>query len=128
MNPGTRCSATAPPTCCGASAPERPGGSPPSASTRSRTWPAPTRANWRRPPRWTGSPGGARFGCWEFAPNWPADPSAVRGRRVEAAYLQDLGAERLKPGQEAVQRGLVGQDAVNHGPDRLHAGVELLEV
>ena len=88
-------------------------------------------------PRWTSSGRAARSGCWASAPNSPADPghgrpppSVLPGRLpvVQTAHFQDLGAERLEPGQQAIQRGLVGKDAVKHGPDRLHAGVELLEV
>jgi hypothetical protein len=57
-------------------------------------------------------------------------PSVLLGRLpvVQAAHLQDLGAQRLEPGQEPVQRSLVRQHAVHHGPDRFHRGVELLEV
>src|SRR5207247_939925 len=85
-------------------------------------------------PRWTSSPGGARSGCSASAPSSAADRpgrrSVVPGRLpvVEAAHFQYLGAERLKPGQQPVQRCLVGEDAVNHGSDGFHAGVELLEV
>ncbi len=95
----------------------------------------PRRSSRRPSPRWASSDRAARSGCWASAPNSPADPgtaccSSALGRLpvVQAAYLQDLGAERLEPGQQPVQRGLVGKDAVNHGPDRFHTGVELLEV
>ena len=47
-------------------------------------------------------------------PSWPAPV-------VETAYLQDLHAEHLEPGQQAVQRRLIGQLTVHqgfHGSDR----------
>ena len=47
---------------------------------------------------------------------------------METAYLQDLHAEGLKPGQEPVQGGLVLQGAVQDRFDWLHRGVEPLEV
>jgi hypothetical protein len=47
---------------------------------------------------------------------------------METAYLYDLYAERLEPGQEPVQGGLILQGAVQDGFDRLHRGVEPLEV
>ena len=47
---------------------------------------------------------------------------------METAYLHDLYAEGLEPGQEPVQGGLVLQGAVQDGFDRLHRGVEPLEV
>lgn len=39
---------------------------------------------------------------------------------LEASYLQDLDAERLKPGEEPVQGGLIPEGAVDDGFDRLH--------
>ena len=47
---------------------------------------------------------------------------------METAHLHDLYAEGLKPGQEAVQGGLILQGAVQDSFDRLHRGVEPLEV
>lgn len=46
----------------------------------------------------------------------------ARGRIpvLEAPYLQDLDAERLKPGEKPVQGGLITQRAVQDGLDRLH--------
>jgi hypothetical protein len=39
---------------------------------------------------------------------------------VETAYLQNLDAERLKPGEQPVQRRLIGQRAMYYGPHRFH--------
>ena len=47
---------------------------------------------------------------------------------METAYLHDLYAEGLEPGQEPVQGGLILQGAVQDSFDRLHRGVEPLEV
>jgi hypothetical protein len=47
---------------------------------------------------------------------------------METAYLDNLNAEGLKPGQEPVQGGLIPQRAVQDSLDRLHRGVEPLEV
>lgn len=47
---------------------------------------------------------------------------------METAHLHDLYAEGLKPRQEAVQGGLILQGAVQDSFDRLHRGVEALEV
>jgi hypothetical protein len=46
----------------------------------------------------------------------------ARGRIpvLEAPYLQDLDAERLKPGEQPIQGGLITQGAVQDGFDRLH--------
>ena len=47
---------------------------------------------------------------------------------MQTAYLDNLNAEGLKPGQEPVQGGLIPQRAVQDSLDRLHRGVEPLEV
>src|SRR5271165_4997821 len=47
---------------------------------------------------------------------------------VETAYLEDLYAEHLKPGQQPVQRRLIGQLAVHQGFRRFHRGGQVLEV
>jgi hypothetical protein len=47
---------------------------------------------------------------------------------MEKAYLHDLHAECLQPGQQPVQRGLILQRAVQHRFDRFHRGAESLEV
>ena len=47
---------------------------------------------------------------------------------METAYLQDLHAERLEPGEKPVQGGLIPQRAVQDRFDRLHRGGEPLEV
>ena len=52
----------------------------------------------------------------------------MRSRVVKTAYLHDLHAEGLQPGQEPVQRGLIPQGTVQDRFDRLHGGAEPLEV
>ena len=47
---------------------------------------------------------------------------------METAYLHDLHTEGLQPGQEAVQRGLIPERAVQDRLDRLNRGAEQLEV
>ena len=47
---------------------------------------------------------------------------------LEASYLQDLDTERLQPGEEPVQGGLIPEGAVDNGFDRLHRGSEPVEV
>lgn len=47
---------------------------------------------------------------------------------MEAAYLHDLHAECLKPGQEPVQGARIPKGAVQDRFDRLHRGSKPLEV
>lgn len=47
---------------------------------------------------------------------------------MEAAYLHDLHAECLEPGQEPVQGARIPEGAVQDRFDRLHRGSESLEV
>ena len=47
---------------------------------------------------------------------------------MEAAYFHDLDTERLEPGEQPVQGGLIPERAVQHGFDRLNRGGEPLEV
>ncbi len=47
---------------------------------------------------------------------------------MEAAYLHDLHAERLEPGQEPAQGALIPEGAVQDRVDRFHRGPEPLEV
>ena len=47
---------------------------------------------------------------------------------MEASYLQDLDAECLEPGEEAVQSSLIPERAMHDGFDRLDRGGEPVEV
>jgi hypothetical protein len=47
---------------------------------------------------------------------------------MEPAYFHDLDAERLEPGEQPVQGGLIPDGAVQNGFDRFHRGGERLEV
>ncbi len=47
---------------------------------------------------------------------------------MEAAYLHDLHAECLEPGQEPVQGSLIPEGAVQDRFDRFHRGSQPLEV
>jgi hypothetical protein len=53
---------------------------------------------------------------------------ALRIGVMEAAYLDDLHAEGLEPGEKPVQGGLVAQGAVQDRLDWLHRGAQSLEV
>ena len=41
-----------------------------------------------------------------------------QGLLMQTAYLQDLYAEHLQPGQQPMQGRLIGQPAVHHGRHR----------
>jgi hypothetical protein len=47
---------------------------------------------------------------------------------METAYLHDLHAECLEPGEQPVQGSLIAERAVQHGFDRLNRGGEPFEV
>ena len=47
---------------------------------------------------------------------------------VQTAYLLDLYAEHLEPGQQPVQGRLIGQRAVHDRLHRFHGGSQVLEV
>jgi hypothetical protein len=51
-----------------------------------------------------------------------------RNRVMETVHLHDLRTERLEPGQQSVQGGLIPEGAVQDRLDRLHRGAEPLEV
>jgi hypothetical protein len=47
---------------------------------------------------------------------------------METAYLHDLHAECLEPGEQPVQGGLIAERAVQHGLDRLNRGGQPFKV
>ena len=47
---------------------------------------------------------------------------------VQAAYLKNVRAEGLEPGQQPLQRRKIGKLAVQHGLDRLYGGGEVLKI
>ena len=47
---------------------------------------------------------------------------------MPAPYLPDLDPERLKPGEQSVQRCLVPERPVHYRLDRLDRGGELVEI
>ena len=47
---------------------------------------------------------------------------------MQAAYLKNVRAEGLEPGQQPLQRRKIGKLAVQHGLDGLYGGGEVLKI